>query len=402
VSVAEHAWSGAAGELVATVAARLGAATAGVTPEVAQALRHMELDWAPIYSDILYREVREGARRLDLEPGALYDAILARAQPPRALARPPAEDDERDERYRLDVFRTTLGWRLQRLVTAPGGWPDAGGRVAPLEQDPALPRIAVLVLSCNRLEYLRNTLYAFHRTVEHRNCELIVLDNASTDGSRELLERVLELGLLSRLVLADRNLGNAKGFNVACAHAAADAALFVKLDSDICPLTPGWESRMLALARADAGVRLVGLSQVNHHLLRTAPSRELAGEAVIPWSTWAVGSCMAIARPAFDRLGYFSEPPGMTYSWDDVDYWMRAVRAGFGGYYLRDAVAAHQTALDASRYRSAAGARNYRLVRALLRRHAREYDTGARSLSWFPPEYRELVVGAGRRVEWTT
>jgi hypothetical protein len=361
----------------------------------------MELDWAPIYSAILYREVREGARRLELDPGALYDAILARALPPRGPVRLPAEDDERDERYRLELFRTALGWRLQRLVTAPEGWPDEGrGRVAPLEQDPAQPRIAVMVLSCNRLEYLRNTLHAFHRTVEHGNCELIVLDNASTDGSRELLERALELGLLSRLVLADRNLGNAKGFNVACAHAAADAALYVKLDSDICPLTAGWESRILALVQADPNVGLVGLSQVNHHLLRTAPSADVAGEAVIPWSTWAVGSCMGIARKALDRLGYFSEPPGMTYSWDDVDYWMRAVRAGFGGYYLRDAVVAHQTALDASRYRSAAGARNYRLVRALLRKHGRDYDIGARSLSWFPPEYRDLGGGKERRVVW--
>jgi hypothetical protein len=78
---------------------------------------------------------------------------------------------------------------------------------------------------------------------------------------------------------------------------------------------------------------------------------------------------------------------------------MRAVRAGFLGYYLRDVQAAHQTALDASRYRSAAGARNYRLVRALLRKHGRDYDIGARSLSWFPPEYRDLG-GGNRRVVW--
>ena len=387
-------------ELVESVASRLRDAAATVTPEVSQALRHMELAWAPIYSDILYREVREGARRFDVEPATLYDAILARAMPAGPARAAAAGGDERDERYRLELFRTVFGWKLQRLVTAPAAWPEEPGRVAPLEQDPSLPRISIVVLSCNRLEYLRNTIHAFHRTVEHRNCELVVLDNASTDGSRELLERLLGLGLVSRLVLTSENLGNAKGFNVGCAHADPGAALYVKLDSDICPLTSGWEARMLALAHADSGIGVVGLSQVNHHLLRTAPSLAVAGEAVIPWSTWAVGSCMAIARRAFDRLGYFSEPPGMAYSWDDVDYWMRTARAGFSGYYLRDVVAAHQTALDASRYRAAAGARNYRLVRALLRKHGREYDTGSRGLSWFPPEYRDLGGGEERRVVW--
>jgi GT2 family glycosyltransferase len=385
-------------DLVSSVAELLRQATATVTPEVAQALRHMELSWAPIYTDILYREVREGARRLGVEPECAYDAILARSLSAPG-ATPPSSDEERDERYQLELFRTVFGWRLQRLVAAPASWPDEPSRIAPLEQDADLPRIAVVMLSCNRLEYLRNTLYAFHRTIEHRNCELIVLDNDSTDGSRELLERALEQRLVSRLVLAGTNLGNARGFNVACAHADPRAALYVKLDSDICPITPAWESRMLALSRSNPRIGVVGLSQVNHHLLRTAPSVEAGGEAVIPWSTWAVGSCMAISREAFDRLGYFSEPPGMAYSWDDVDYWMRAVRAGFLGYYLRDVQAAHQTALDASRYRSAAGARNYRLVRALLRKHARDYDIGARSLSWFPPEYRDLG-GGNRRVVW--
>jgi GT2 family glycosyltransferase len=386
---------------VSSVAERLRSATAATTPEVLQALRHMDLTWAPIYSDVLYHAVREGAPRLSVEPGALYDAILERAALGPAPRTAALDEEERDERYRLDLFRTVLGWKLQRVVTAPPSFPERAERVAPLEREPRLPRVTVVILSCNRLEYLRNTLCAFHRTVEHGNCELVVLDNASTDGSRELLERALELGLVSRLVLAEENLGNAKGFNVACAHADRGAALVVKLDSDICPLSRGWDARMLALAQADPRVGLIGLLQLNHHLLRTAPSVEVAGEAVIPWSTWAVGSCMAITRAAFDRLGYFSEPAGLKYSWDDVDYWMRATRAGFAGWYLRDAVAAHQTILDASLYRSAAGPRDYRRVRAALRRHGRAYDTGERELSSFPPEYRDLGCGSDRRVVWS-
>jgi GT2 family glycosyltransferase len=191
-------------------------------------------------------------------------------------------------------------------------------------------------------------------------------------------------------VLSQTNLGHGRGFNVACAHADPRAALYVKLDSDLCPLTKGWESRMLALAQAEPRAGVLGIVQVNHLLMRTAPSVVVAGEAVIPWSTWACGSCMGIPRATFDRLGYFAPPPGITYTWDDVDYWMRALRAGFAGYYLRDVVAAHQTALDASRYRSAAGARNRVQVRALLRKHARDYDTGASSLSCFPQECREV------------
>ena len=363
---------------------------ASMTPEVAQALWHMNLPWAPIYTDIFYRAVPRGVQELGLEAGAVYDALVERAVPPFGARDAEEEAVERDEHYRLELFRTVLGWRLHRLCSAPAAWPECPGRVAPLEQDETLPRISVVILSYNRLEYLRNTLHAFHQTVEHRNCELVVLDNGSGDGSREFLERALELGLLSRLVLSQTNLGHGRGFNVACAHADPRAALYVKLDSDICPLTAGWESRMLALAQADPRAGVLGIAQVNHQLLRSAPSFEVAGEAVMSWSTWAVGSCMGIPRATFDRLGYFSPPPGITYTWDDVDYWMRALRAGFVGYYLRDVTSAHQTALDSSRYRSAAGARNRQQVRALLRKHARDYDTGASSLSCFPPEYREV------------
>lgn len=373
---------------IAEVAARLQENAAGLHPGAAGLFARMEIPWTLLGYDLLYREVRRVAEQFGRDTQDVYDDVLKAAGP--AVGRPDGGDELFDG-YRLRLFRTVTGWRHQRLVTAPASWPEDGQCALALEEDPDQRKVSIIVLSWNRLQYLRNCLYAFHRTAEHSNCELIVLDNGSSDGSREFLQAAVRRGLVSKLLLSRRNHGNAGGFNLGLAHADPTSSLYVKLDSDICPLTPGWVSRMVGFASTAPKVGIVALNQLNHPVLRTAVSREVAGEPVVSWSDWAVGSCMAIPRSVFEKLGYFSEPEGTTYSWDDVDYWMRVVRSGLGGYYLRDATLFHQTAFDTNLYSSPKGDRPRleAMARDALVRHARGYDTGERSLQSFPSKYRQ-------------
>lgn len=76
------------------------------------------------------------------------------------------------------------------------------------------PLVTVNILSFNRKEELRNTLTKVFEQ-DYKNIEVIVVDNASTDGSPEMVEKDFPDAILIKL---DKNIGIAgwnKGFEIA-------------------------------------------------------------------------------------------------------------------------------------------------------------------------------------------
>ena len=91
--------------------------------------------------------------------------------------------------------------------------------------------------------------------------EIIVVDDGSTDGTRELLPRLREEGLIDRLFLHERNRGKGAALRTAFGHATGDVV--VVQDADL-EYDPGEIPRLLvpiADGRADAvyGSRFLGL-----------------------------------------------------------------------------------------------------------------------------------------------
>ncbi|HSP32153.1 MAG TPA: glycosyltransferase, partial [Halomonas sp.] len=77
-------------------------------------------------------------------------------------------------------------------------------------QSPANPiRLAAVVVSFNRFELLKQAVSA---VIEEPVCGLVVVDNGSTDGSREWLAALDESRLI--VLTPERNLGGAGGFEV--------------------------------------------------------------------------------------------------------------------------------------------------------------------------------------------
>ena len=93
--------------------------------------------------------------------------------------------------------------------------------------------ISVVVLSHNRLKDLQQNLC---RWCEGRisNLEIIVVDNASSDGSAQFLQQLDEAGKI-KAVLHDHNLGVAAGRNAG--FRLAKGELIVCLDDDASLLT---------------------------------------------------------------------------------------------------------------------------------------------------------------------
>ena len=114
------------------------------------------------------------------------------------------------------------------------------------------PDVTVLVVTWRARELLRGCLAALSaQTVPHR---LIVVDNASTDGTAELLADLLAGRPEARVLRLSRNTGFAGG--VAAGLTQVDTGWVALLNDDAQP-EPGWLAALLAAAGDDGAVAAV-------------------------------------------------------------------------------------------------------------------------------------------------
>ena len=88
------------------------------------------------------------------------------------------------------------------------------------------PKISVVMLNYNGLNYLKKTMPPILK-LDYPNYEFIIVDNGSTDGSKEFIKKFRKI----RLIENHKNLGYSKGKNIGVKHAKGDYVLL--LDNDI-------------------------------------------------------------------------------------------------------------------------------------------------------------------------
>lgn len=295
----------------------------------------------------------------------------------------------------LPLVRWNHGRRMrassQGGALASAGRPGTNGRT---------PKASIVIVSFNRLEYLRSTLASLYATTARADFELIVVDNGSIDGSPAFLRELAGRGAIDKLILCARNHGSSAGYNLGFAHADRATRYLIKLDSDISILTPDWLSRFEAFFDRvpDAGVLAMTLvNQLAHRLL---PAHRLAGERVTSWNFWiSGGGCMTIRRPLFERLGYFSEDFDVKYMPDDVDYAVRLGVLGLQSFYLCAARAYHRDDLDAHyAHVQQQKQRELPASRELMQRRRLEYVSGQRHVHVSYPRYERCRFPDGRRI----
>ncbi len=88
------------------------------------------------------------------------------------------------------------------------------------------PLVSILIVNYNGAAFLEDCLRSVGQVVEPRN-EVIVVDNASTDASRQILSRFSKV----KPVFSDRNLGFAGGNNLGLRHCSGDLILLLNSDT---------------------------------------------------------------------------------------------------------------------------------------------------------------------------
>ena len=120
---------------------------------------------------------------------------------------------------------------------------------------PAAPSltIAVVIVTYNRKELLQQTIQSI-RAQTHRISRVVIVDNCSSDGTRELLEQLRDDTI--EPLLMRRNLGGAGGFSAGIEHAfRLGSDLIWVMDDDVLPATDALEKLILSLGQLrSAGV----------------------------------------------------------------------------------------------------------------------------------------------------
>jgi glycosyltransferase involved in cell wall biosynthesis len=167
--------------------------------------------------------------------------------------------------------------------------------------------------------------------------EVIVADNGSTDGSREVVERFRGRLPELRLVDASDRRGQAHARNVGAAAATGDAFLFVDADDVVAP---GW---LAAMGRVLARHGFVACRYDNEKLnpvwvqkTHLNPQKDgLTSYDYPPYLPHAGGGGLGVRREVHEAVGGFDEEmPAL----EDTDYCWRIQRAGTPLVFVPEAV----------------------------------------------------------------
>ena len=109
------------------------------------------------------------------------------------------------------------------------------------------PKISLIVLTYNNLNYTRQCLESIFEKTSYPNFEVVIVDNASTDGTPQYLQSFAETHPQVKLVLNRENRGFAAGNNQGVQASTGEIVVF--LNNDIV-VTYGWLSRLVSHLRS--------------------------------------------------------------------------------------------------------------------------------------------------------
>ncbi|MCB0254170.1 MAG: glycosyltransferase family 2 protein [Anaerolineae bacterium] len=261
--------------------------------------------------------------------------------------------------------------------------------------------LSIIIVNWNTCDLLRQCLTSVQdnfRAREHLNIETLVVDNASNDDSRAMVQEYFPW---VQLIENAENVGFAQANNQGMKRAEGEFLLL--LNSDTC-LLPGALQAMLAFIAAHppvgaCGARLLnadGSLQPSCQPMLT-PEREfwrlsfldmLLPRATYRMASWPVdqprqveiikGACLLLRRAALDQIGWLDEAYFM-YT-EEVDLCYRLAQAGWELWWVPQAQVIHYGAASSKQAAEAMYLQLYRSKVQFYRKFGGEQR--ARRFKW--------------------
>ncbi len=238
---------------------------------------------------------------------------------------------------------------------------SGGGRQRDTARQAIRPtcRVAVVIVHYRTPELLRDCIASVLPEIDAQQDLIIVVDNASDDGSLELLRTISGIVLIE----SNRNLGFAGANNLGVGHVQAERYLLLNPDTVARPGALGTLMEFLD-SHPDAGMvgpRLEypdGMAQLSAFGYPNPVGELLRGAAVGPLdrllkrfnvigpigeqahkADWLAGACLLVRREIFDAVGLLDDHYFMYF--EEVDFCRRAAAAGHTCWYLPAAHVVH-------------------------------------------------------------
>jgi GT2 family glycosyltransferase len=212
-------------------------------------------------------------------------------------------------------------------------------------------KTSVLILTWNGETYLPDCLNAV-MAQSHAPHEVILVDNASTDGSVELVAASFPQ---VRIICNDENLGFAGGMNVGLKEATGDIAVLLNQDTVV---QEDWLAELVKAMETDEGIGIAGckilypdgqtIQHAGGYLEYPLGLSHHYGYGELDQGQWdeqreveyVTGAAMAIQLEVLERIGYLDEDFFPAY-FEDADLCLRACQAGYKVVYVPTAALLH-------------------------------------------------------------
>lgn len=215
--------------------------------------------------------------------------------------------------------------------------------------------LSIIILSYNTkaltLKCIESIVGQYKKELSLKELEIIVVDNASTDGSPSAISNF-------KLIQNKENVGFARGCNIGAKAAEGKYILFLNSDtevldegflsmtdfldknSDVAILGGKLENNDGSIQRScgkfynlfNLLIMLLGLERFG--FLRSSPGK-------IQKVDWVSGACMMVRADIFEKLTGFDEKLFMYM--EDMEVCFRAKKLGFGTYFYPDVKLRHKS-----------------------------------------------------------
>jgi len=227
------------------------------------------------------------------------------------------------------------------------------------------PKVSIIILNWNGLEDTTECLESL-KQITYSNYKVIVVDNGSQGNDVQVLKE--RFGDYIHLIENDRNYGYTGGSNIGIRYARSNRSSdYILLLNNDTVVDPEFLTEMVKVAEGDLAIGIAGakiyyydnpnqlqdirgkinlwkgepaslLQVVATEIRRTEIDKEQYD--ITREADWIGGCCFLIKKGALENIGLFDE--SYFCYWEEVDYCLRARRAGYKVIYVPAAKVWHK------------------------------------------------------------
>ena len=250
-------------------------------------------------------------------------------------------------------------------------------------------KVSIVIVTYNNLDYTKLCLNSILNKTAYPNYEIVIVDNNSTDGTREYLKSIE--GENIKVVLNDDNLGFAKANNIGINLSTGDFVILLNNDTVV---TRGWIVGLLRHFKDSVGMVGPVTNSIGNEAKINVDYSDLSEmDAFAEYYTakhfgeeFEIGVlamfCVAIKREVIDRVGLLDERyrVGM---FEDDDYSLAVKRAGYKLVCAEDVFIHHFGGATFKKYMSGE-------LKRIFDENRKKFEEKW-NVKWKPHRYREGV-----------